>query len=236
MKISILNIDWASKYKSKTHINSIIEALSKTASDIIIVTESLQSLILPGYKHIYQTNFLPDNFIYEGLNYTDYLKGERAVRVAIYSKYKATASYEVSDEYTSICKAFETNKGPITIYATIIGTQFTKKPYAKNELNNCIADCIRISELTDILCLAGDLNTSFIATEKEYEMPGIKSRQSLLALCETCGFDLTTGKIAQNIDHILLPKQMTIDYKVHSESFIGKNILSDHMGVFVEIK
>lgn len=196
----------------------------------------MQSLILPGYPYVYQTKSIPDNILYEELNYTEYIKGERAVRVAIYSKYEASASYEVSDEYTSICKTFETDKGLLTIYATIIGTQFTKKPYAENELNNCIADCIRISELTDTLCLAGDLNTSFIATEKEYEMPGIKSRQSLLDLCEKCGFYLTTGKIIQNIDHILLPKQMVNQYEVHSDSFIDKDILSDHMGVFVEIK
>lgn len=44
------------------------------------------------------------------------------------------------------------------------------------------------------------------------------------------------GKIAQNIDHIRLPKQLVNQYKVHSDPFIAKGILSDHMGVFVEIK
>lgn len=235
MKITILNIDWGKKYKSKTHINSIIETLSKTASNIIIATESLQSLKLPGYEYIYQTKSIPDNNLYEGINYTDYLKGERAIRVAIFSKYEAVASYEVSDAYTSVCKAFETEKGTLTIYATIIGTRFTKRPYAENELNNCVADCTRISKLTNTLCLAGDLNTSFIERESGFEMPGIKSRQSLLALCEKCCLDLTTGRIVHNIDHILLPKHMVSQYKVYSDPFIDKGILSDHMGVFVEI-
>ncbi len=63
MKISILNIDWASKYKSNTHINSIIETLSNIESDIIILTESLQSLKLPGYEYVYQTKSIPDNVI-----------------------------------------------------------------------------------------------------------------------------------------------------------------------------
>jgi len=119
--------------------------------------QSLQSLKLPGFGHVYQTDSIPDDVMYEGFNYSAYLKRERATRVAIYSKYEATASYEVSDAHTSICKTFDTEKGPLTIYATIIGTQFTKKPYAANELNNCIADCNRISELTDTLCLSGDL-------------------------------------------------------------------------------
>ncbi len=131
---------------------------------------------------------------------------------------------------------FDTAKGPLTIYATIIGTQFSRKPFAENELSNCIADCIRINALIDTLCLSGDLNTSFIDTEIGFEMPGIKSRQSLLGLSERCGFDLTTGKITQNIDHILLPKHMANQYKVHSEPFIAKGILSDHMGIFVEIQ
>ena len=182
MKIAILNIDWASKYKSQTHINSIIEALLQTAWDIIIVTESVQKLKLPGYEYVYQTKPIPDNIIYEGLNYTKYLKGGQATRVAIYSKYEMTASYNVSDEYSSICKTFETTKGALTIYATIIGTQFTKMRCAENELNNCIADCIRISERTNTLYLAGDLNTSFITTESGFKVPGIKSRRSLLAL------------------------------------------------------
>jgi endonuclease/exonuclease/phosphatase family metal-dependent hydrolase len=235
MKISTLNIDWASKYKSKTHINSIIETLSETASDIIIVTESLQYLKLPGFEYVYQTTVPPKNIFHEGINYTKFLKNEPAVRVAIYSKYEAKSSYEVSDAYTSICKTFETAKGPLTVYATIIGTQFTKRPYAANELKNCITDCIRIYKLTDTLFLAGDLNTSFIDSEINYEMKGIKSRKSLLELCEKCGFDLTTGEIVQNIDHILLPKQMVSQYKVHSDTFIDKDILSDHLGVFVEI-
>jgi len=67
-------------------------------------------------------------------------------------------------------------------------------------------------------------------------MPGIRSRQSLLALCETCRFDLTTRKILKNIDHILLPKQMVNQHEVHSGSFIDTGILSDHMGVFVEVE
>lgn len=126
MKISFLNIDWAKKYKNKTYINSIIETLSQTTSDIIIVTEALQSLQLPGYENVYQKKAIPDNIIYEGLTYTKCLKGGLATRVAIYSKYKATASYDVRNEYTSICKTVDTAKGPLTIYATTEGAYFTK--------------------------------------------------------------------------------------------------------------
>ena len=232
MIISTLNIDWA---KKKGIMVNIEEALLKSASDIIVVTEGVESLSPPGYSYVYQTKIIPDDKPYEGVDYSAMLKGKKAVRVAIFSKYEAIKTYAVSDEYTSICKAFETPKGTLTIYGTIIGTQFIKPPYAGNELNNCITDCLRITSETDTLCLAGDLNTSFIESEKHFEMKGIKSRQALQELCANCAFDLSSAGIEKNIDHIFVPKKWLEHFTVTARVFVNKEILSDHMGVSVEI-
>jgi len=108
-------------------------------------------------------------------------------------------------------------------------------PYAKNELDNCVSDCKRISQITDNLCLAGDLNTSFDEKETHFEIKNIKSREVLVELCRECNFDLITTNIPENIDHILLPVKFSEKMIIKSYKFVEKAVLSDHMGIVVEI-
>ncbi len=204
-------------------------------ADILVLTECVDSLHLPGYDYIFKTTAIPANVLYEELNYTDYLQGETAIRVAIFSKYEAIQLFKVSDAHTSICVELNTAAGPLTIYATIIGTRFNKMPYAKNELDNCKADCLRIISQVDHLCLAGDLNTSFIESESYHEITNIKSREALAELCHQCRIELTTKNIPGNIDHILLPGSYASRVKKEPAVFIEKDILSDHMGILVEL-
>lgn len=235
MRISTLNIDWGNKQKSKTHVDKIVNTLFEDNIDILVITESINSLNLPNFSYVYKTEEIPSGLQYEELNYSKYLKDEIAIRVAIYSKYKSIGAFQVSDSYTSVCHQFETEKGLLTVYATIIGTQFLKMPYAQIELQNCINDCLRISKETGNLCLIGDLNTSFDNLENDYEIKGIKSRQQLRKLCEDCDLDLTTANIPENIDHILLPKSLVAANLVQAKVFIQKGELSDHKGIKVEI-
>ena len=233
MTIAILNIDWAKKYKSKTHIHKIENCLNLLNSDILIVTESVD-LNLSVYNFIYKTKTLPKDQEYEGLDYSKYLNKEAANRVTIYSKYQSIKSFEVSDPYTSICNQFKTDIGNITIYATIIGTWFKKKPYAEKELYNCINDCMKIYDQTNSLCLAGDLNTSFKQNEKHLQIND-DTTNGLKDLCYFCKLDLTTKDIKNNIDHIFLPKHLTSTLKCASDIFVEKNVLSDHQGVLIDI-
>ena len=233
MTIAILNIDWAKKYKSKTHIQRIEECINTLNSDILIVTESVD-LNLSIYPFNYKTNTLPKDQGYEELDYSKYLNEESANRVTIYSKYQSVKSFEVSDPYTSICNQFNTDAGNITIYATIIGTWFNKKPYAEKELHNCINDCMRIYNQTNSLCLAGDLNTSFKQNEKHLQISEETTIQ-LKDLCNFCQLDPTTKDIEKNIDHIFLPKHLTSTLKCVSNIFVEKDVLSDHQGIFIEI-
>ena len=235
LKIATLNIDWGNKQKSKSHIQKIETELLKLNSDILVITESVDSLKLPSYSYSYKTRAIPQNVIYEGINYTEYLNGETAIRVAVFSKYESIRSFPVSDEYTSVCNEFITEIGPLTIYATIVGTRFITMPYAKTELDNCISDCLRISSLTDSLCLAGDLNTSLREEEIFHEIKHLSSRKALIDLSEKCKMDLTTKNIDENIDHILLPAKLNQKFKATPSIFVQKNVLSDHNGILVEI-
>ena len=235
LKIATLNIDWGNKQRSKSHIQKIEAELLKLNSDILGITDSVDSLKLPNYSYSYKTRPIPENTIYEGINYTEYLKGETAIRVAVFSKYESIRSFPVIDEYTSVCNEFNTEIGPLTIYATIVGTRFNKMPFAKTELDNCISDCMRIASLTDNLCLAGDLNTSFRKEDVYYEIKHLSSRRALVDLCEKCKMELTTKNIDENIDHILLPVKLNQKFKATTSIFVEKNVLSDHKGILVEI-
>lgn len=234
MTIANLNIDWGSKQKSKSHIHKIEEALDALDFNILILTESVD-LELPAYNFVYKTKALPQDQEYEDLHYAEYLNGASANRVSIYSKYQSSRSFKVSDDYTSICRQFETEIGIITIYATIIGTWFKKKKYAEKELFNCITDCLRISNKTNTLCLAGDLNTSFSSTEKHMQIND-ETTKLLKDLCNSCKLDLTTAKLENNIDHIFISKRLTRGLIVEPAVFVQKGELSDHQGIYLDIQ
>ncbi len=58
-----------------------------------------------------------------------------------------------------------------------------------------------------------------------------------MALCKECEFNLTTATddLKENIDHILLSKNLTFNNKPICTEFVAKGVLSDHRGVQIEI-
>ena len=234
MTIATFNIDWAKK--NRNHIHAIEFELKARDFDILILTESVP-LNLPAYNFIYATTSLPQGQEYEGLDYSTYLNGRAANRVTVYSKYPSLKAYEVVDDFTSICHEFDTDTGGITIYATIIGTWFRNKmEYAKKELDNCIQDCQKISKQTNTLCLAGDLNTSFLPTDGDLQINN-ETTMLLKNLCITCKLVLTTAQLENNIDHIFLPQHFNLTLHIAPPKvFVEKGKLSDHQGVYVDIQ
>ena len=231
MTIATLNIDWAGKSKAK---KAKIEAeLNRFDFDILILTEAVK-LDLPAYKFIYKTDALPVQGEYEGVKYGELLNNT-GYRAMIYSKYPSIRSFVVSDAFTGLCCAFETPAGPLTIYATIIGTQFKKSAYAETELNNCIRDCTDISKQVDNFCLVGDLNTSFAEGEKYFQISNETTRQ-LRELCNACALDLTTAGLEKNIDHIFLPLSLKPKMLGDPRVFVKKNLVSDHQGIVVQME
>ena len=58
----------------------------------------------------------------------------------------------------------------------------------------------------------------------------------MVEMCRECNLDLTTKKIPyENIDHILLPLKFSEQFNIMPNKFVEKGILSDHMGIVVEI-
>lgn len=229
MKIATLNIDWSKKANKHT----IEDFLQEQDFDFLILTEAIL-LDLSNYKYIYSSEQIPPNQIYEGLNYTTYLNGEKAFRTIIYSKIPAIKKHTISDAKTSLALEFSTDFGNVIIYATIIGTWFKRQPYAKTELENCICDCERIYSTNRNLFIVGDLNTSFQENEKEFTI-NTETTDSLNKLFSELNLLNATAQIERNIDHIVIPCSFESKL-IQSDSFINKDILSDHKGIFIRIE
>ena len=228
MKIATLNIDWALQVGK----GKIEEFLNQQDFDFLILTEAID-LDLKNFKFKYLSQPIPDNIEYEGLNYTEYLKGEKAYRSIIYSKIASKKRFNVVDDKTSVALEFETDFGNLVIYSTIIGTRFRIKPFAKNELENCISDSKKISELHPNLIIVGDLNTSFLDNEKQFSI-NIETTESLKSLFKDLNLINATENITQNIDQIVIPNFLANNL-TDAKVFVEKDILSDHKGICVSL-
>lgn len=228
MKIATLNIDWAKKLK-RTDSEAFINTFD---FDILVITEGID-LNLTNFPYKFLCNPIPENTVYEGLNYTEYLAGQTAYRTIIYSKYPSVNKYEVTDTRTALAPELETPLGNLVIYAAIVGTWFNKKPYAQIELDNLIADCQGIYETNPNLIIVGDLNTSFRENEKRLCISATTT-QALSTLFDDLGMILPTNALDENIDHIVIPQ--SFDSKVITcKTFVEKDVVSDHKGVYIEL-
>ncbi len=230
MKIATLNIDWA----RKTGPKRIELFLAEQDFDILVLTEAID-LELKCFEYKYLSEQIPENEEYERVCYTPILRGKKAYRTIIYSKYPKVnkTDFQLNDQRTSLAVEFSTELGVFVIYATIVGTQFKKLPYAKEELNNCIEDCERIYESHKNLIITGDLNTSFLPSEKSYTISSATTN-ALESLFQKLNLFNATKEIEQNIDHIIIPENIS-SLLVESKEFVKKDILSDHKGVFITL-
>ncbi|KPH12593.1 endonuclease/exonuclease/phosphatase family protein [Chryseobacterium sp. ERMR1:04] len=228
MKFATLNIDWARK-KDSLKIEELIDQFD---FDFLILTEAI-NLNLKNFKYKYFCEQIPENVIYENLNYTEYLKGEKAFRTILYSKYPCIKKHTVTDDKTNQALEFETEFGNFIIYCTIIGTWFNRKPFAEKELQNTIQDCKKIYLVNKNIIIVGDLNTSFKKGEEKFSINS-KTTESLRNLFDDLELMNTTKEIDKNIDHIIIPKTFT-ENSFEAKTFVDKDVVSDHKGIYIKI-
>ncbi|MCS3871273.1 endonuclease/exonuclease/phosphatase family metal-dependent hydrolase [Chryseobacterium ginsenosidimutans] len=228
MKIATLNIDWTRKKGAlKT-----VEFLNQLDFDFLILTEAI-NLNLKNFKYKYFCSQIPENIVYENLNYTDYLKGKKAFRSILYSKIPCSKKHSVTDDKTNLALEFETELGNIIFYCTIIGTWFNRKPFVDNELQNTIQDCKRLYSINKNIFVIGDFNTSFKKGEEHFSINS-NTTESLKNLFEELNLMNATEEIDENIDHIVVPKTFGNNIE-EAKVFVDKDILSDHKGIYISI-
>lgn len=228
MKIAVFNIDWARKKDSL----KIEEFLNTLDFDFLILTEAVH-LNLKNFRYTYLCSPIPENIIYENLNYTDYLKGKKAFRTILYSKLPCLKKHPVTDDKTNLALEFKTEYGNFVFYCTIIGTWFNRKPFVENELKNTVQDCTAIYSINKNIIIIGDLNTSFRQEEMQLSINSATT-EALKKLIEDLDLINATGEITQNIDHIIIPKTLAKNIS-EAKTFVDKNILSDHKGVYISL-
>jgi len=228
LKIATLNIDWARK-KNPQKTTAFMNGFD---FDFLVLTEAVD-LDLDRFPYKYFCSPIPENTVYENLNYTEYLKGGKAFRTILYSKTPCSKKYPVTDDRTNLALEFETAFGNIVFYCTIIGTWFKRLPFADNELHNTISDCRRIHAENPNLFMIGDFNTSFKAGEERLSLSS-RTTESLKDLFRDLKLKNVTSEIEENIDHIVVP-EVFASRTIETGVFAEKNLISDHQGIFISI-
>lgn len=228
IKIATLNIDWARKKKS----SGTAEFLNQFDFDFLILTEAID-LDLQNFPYKYLCSPIPENTVYENLNYSEYLNGEKAFRTVLYSKIPYLKKYAVTDDKTNLALEFETELGKIVFYCTIIGTWFNRKPFVDIELQNTIRDCRKIKAENKNIFIVGDFNTSFRKGEERFSISS-STTETLKSLFKELNLINSTSEIEENIDHIIIPKGFSEN--TECRIFVDKNVVSDHKGVFISVE
>lgn len=217
MKILIWNLQRLEKNKN----TQILEILSDFDADIVILTETNASLVLgEKYYHV-STQNLPSFF-----DNQNYRSGEN--RVTIWSKTMLEKQIETSDEFTSVFAHTETEIGVLNIYATITGVFGGSNERFKRDLENQIQD---FEKLRPNL-IAGDLNTFFSG----YAYPSHLARKRFNELFDKLNLQNLTSEIRENVDHIVLDRNLISNRDIKIGTWNENKKLSDHIGICVTLK
>ena len=163
-------------------------------------------------------------------NVNFYREGEN--RVSIYSKYPIKRRIQTTDIFTSLAIELETTFGKLIVYGTIVGIfgySRDKERFVK-DFNEQESDFNKIFA-NEYVCLVGDLNISlsgWIYPSKEY-------RENLNNIINQFNLDKSTGKLDDNIDHILISKNFIKNREIQIEPFNVDKKLSDHIGTCLTV-
>lgn len=216
LRIATWNVE---RLKHKKDLEKIKNICNELNADIFVLTETDEQINL-NHKNFFQTEKLQDANFYK----------ETENRVTIFTNYDAVKCYSTFNEFTSVCVEFETELGNLLVYGTIIGIYGNRNENFKQDLLKQIEDFKILSAKN--ICIVGDFNCSF--TDNYYFANF--GRNTLLKTFSDLKIELLTKNCVECIDHIAISKKFLSDKKYNfTEWNIEKN-LSDHKGIFVDIK
>lgn len=202
----------------------ILKSIQEKNADILVLTETFNSIEFDGYKTIHSKP-LPKN-----IDDQEYRKGE--IRTSIYSKFPIIESFETYNDYTSVCADIDTPKGIFTVYASIIGIMGNKQPHFNSDLSGQVEDFEKIFSGKENIIVMGDLNTTF--SGRAY--PSHIARNTLNLVFEKFNLINLTKNIDNNVDHIIISKKIAPLHLTKPVIWNSKKILSDHIGICVDIQ
>lgn len=218
MKFATWNVE---RLHHKNKLPSIIEACGQMAADIFVLTETDTRLDL-GYKTHVQTYSLADTAFYQST--------ER--RVEICSNYELAGRRETFDDHTAVCAEILTERGALLFYGVIIGVYGNRHENFKTDLPHIISDIDRLAAEGKPLCVCGDFNISF---SDNYYFTN-NGRSALEEMFARNSLELLTRNQAECIDHIAISRGFIDGLTSAVREWNQDKKLSDHKGIFVELK
>jgi endonuclease/exonuclease/phosphatase family metal-dependent hydrolase len=222
MKIATWNIERLIKRKEI----EVVETITSINADIIVLTETSARINLSNiYKYHWHTKELTQEKVFE----EGFYKADEN-RVTIWSKFPGYREIETFNNFTSICQEIETSLGNIIIYGTIIGIEGNRNKSFLPDLKCQLKDFNRLSQELN-LCIIGDLNITF--GDGEYFTK--EGRTLLVDNFNKNKLINLTADVPKNIDHIILSRLLLEQKSINWLIWNGNKILSDHIGVMIEI-
>ncbi|MDE3253676.1 MAG: endonuclease/exonuclease/phosphatase family protein [Bacteroidota bacterium] len=217
MKIATWNLGRPRKGADK--INAIVATLSERDADILVLTETINSIDLgPQYTCFYTSKPIETYFRMD----------ER--RVAIYSKYDYYEEIATHRPDTSLCVHLDTPLGPIAVYGTCMGATDSTTETFSSDLEKRLQDFETIGK-TNQLLICGDLNRSLPDNADLTE----KRRRALTRSFAKNHLQNLTAGIPESVDQVVLSKSVENNCKVRTEKWNVSKTLSDHLGVLVSL-
>lgn len=145
-------------------------------------------------------------------------------------KFPLILQFDTFRSDTSICVRFFTPLGELSVYGTVIGIYGNRNSGFLEDLDLQMEDFDKLAQ-TNNFCIGGDLNTSF-SDNYYFTQEGRLKLNTAFAKLDLLNL---TACIPQNIDHIILTKNLIGERNIKIETWNLDKKLSDHMGVAVEI-
>lgn len=254
LRIATWNIERPRTGRSEK-INALVERMKSVEADIWILTESHED-VSPGseFKCVATTRI--DNPL-------THSPGEN--RTSIWSRLPITEGVATFDKETAVCVNINTPLGPMLVYGTVIPYHAagTKYPYRSRgfdidgkkawhlhyeSIAEHEADLLRLQSLypDHHFCFGGDLNQN---RDGRRWYGTNKGRELLTKALDTCKLTCVTeedfvahGDLVErsNIDHLCLSQDLTERVTTAGvwdiEEYAPKKLLSDHNGVWIDLK
>lgn len=216
MKIATWNVE---RLRHHNKLSELLKSCNECDADILVLTETDKRLS-PLYPYCLETIPLFDSEI-------NYASTER--RVSVFSKYPCIRKHKTYDECTAICGEFETERGNLLVYGTIIGVLGNRHSTFSEALAKQTEDILRLAALEKNICICGDYNCSF--SDNYYFTKN--GRSQLLDFFDRAGIRLLTSDVPECVDHIAVSTDFIGDANVEVSEWNLYKSLSDHKGVAV---
>ena len=219
MKIATWNVE---RLKYKRELPQIIEICNQIAADIFVLTET-DSALKPNHNSCFQTLPSTDAFV-------PYHSSEK--RVAIYTNCELVGQHETFNGQTAICAELLTDYGNLIVYGVVMGVFGNRHQNFMTDLPHILSDIERLATLGKHLCLCGDFNCSF-SDNYYYTKAG---RAAIEETIKKTNLELLTRNQPECIDHIAISRKFFNTSAVRVDEWNSDKKLSDHKGIFVELK